>query len=624
LFAQSTVNAAVPTPSKYYRASHALLIGINRYPKLPSDLQLQYAVKDVLALRNVLVTRYGFLPKDVRTLTDSEATRTNIERALSSLADSTTIKPQDRILIYFSGHGQTVKLPTGSDMGFLIPYDAQVDLNDSKNVGPFLATSLRMDTLWGYLASSPAKHALVIADACYSGMITKSRGGKKALSYDALSRMRAIQVITGGSEGQKTIEDPNWGHGAFTYKLLEELRARAATVGQVFSASELHATLARSVAGLTHDQQTPLLGSYKASEGDFLFITATGRVVQPGRARLLINTDPPGAAVFVDGVEQRGVSTPAEIGLDLGGAASKRVEIAVSLKGHKDVVRSILLQSGSEIDVPPIALKSLVSESAKPVEIRTRTNPADGAEMVWIPPGTFIMGSRDGEIDGLLRGNRQDEIYKRLVEETHHKVTLTKGFWMYRHPVTVAQFRTFCTRTGYPYNARPPNLTTAPRFGWHENYPMIWIDFDDARAYSAWAGARLPTEAEWEHAARGPDNWIYPWGNAWDPTKAPHSEKKFQDLIGPTAVGSFPANGFGLFDMVGSVWQWCSDNYDPNYFARSQSWIDPVGSLTGILKIRRGAPFTYVDPWAFRCSTRQMAPHDSRNGDGGMRCVVDE
>src|SRR5688500_1262850 len=99
-----------------YANSHALLIGVNEYPKLPKDKNLQYAVNDVKAVREVLIKSYGFPAGNITLLLDSDATKSGIEKAMAKLSDTGKVGPDDRILIYFSGHGMTVKIPTGGDL----------------------------------------------------------------------------------------------------------------------------------------------------------------------------------------------------------------------------------------------------------------------------------------------------------------------------------------------------------------------------------------------------------------------------------------------------------------------------------------------------------------------------
>lgn len=266
-----------------YGASYALLIGVDHYATLPQSLWLEYAVKDVTDLRDVLVKSYGFPADHVRVLTNAQATKAGIEDALSDLADKSNIHSNDRILIYFSGHGQTVATADGGDQGFLIPYDAKVDLTDITNAGPFLRTCVQMNTIWTYLDSSPAKHDLVIADACYSGLLASSRA-LTMIKPEVLAQMaslRAMQVMTAGTKGQTSTEYPNLGHGAFTYKLLEQLKTRAATPGAVFTTSDLYTRICNGVLDLTNGKQYPKLGAHNATEGDFLFITTPEQTVTP-------------------------------------------------------------------------------------------------------------------------------------------------------------------------------------------------------------------------------------------------------------------------------------------------------------------------------------------------------
>jgi len=268
--------AIVPTsgPLKgksVYAGSHALLVGINRYPGMPGK-DLEYALNDVKDMAETLVKSYGFPPPNVRLLMDKDATLAGIRAALADLADNRKVAPEDRVLVYFSGHGQTVKLPSGGDMGFLIPHDAKVDLNDFNNAGPYLSTCLPMETVWGFLGPSPAKHVLVVADACYSGLLTNARG-REAISEQTLAQLSATrgrQVMTAGGKGQISLELAQVGHGAFTGKLLERLKARA-TEDDVFTASELYADVKVAVGNLSKGKQLPSMGSYD-TEGEFLFI----------------------------------------------------------------------------------------------------------------------------------------------------------------------------------------------------------------------------------------------------------------------------------------------------------------------------------------------------------------
>lgn len=261
-----------------YTSSHALIIGINRYPGLPSNMSLSYGVKDAADLKDELVKDYGFPASNVTLLTDDQASLQGIRNALAALTDNTKIKSDDRVLIFFSGHGQTVPTPSGGEMGYLIPSDAKVDLNDPTNAGPYNATCLRMKEIWDDLEGCPAKHVLVIADACFSGLLVKSRGGLSKDSIAAMLAKPARQIISGGDKGQRTSERSDLGHGVFTSKLLNHLKSHAADKGRVFAASQLFAELLESVSNATSGKQTPKFGAFD-TDGEFLF--APGGVMDP-------------------------------------------------------------------------------------------------------------------------------------------------------------------------------------------------------------------------------------------------------------------------------------------------------------------------------------------------------
>jgi len=235
-------------------------------------------------------------------------------------------------------------------------------------------------------------------------------------------------------------------------------------------------------------------------------------------------------------------------------------------------------------------------------------NPKDGAAMVWVPAGKFTMGADLSQFGGIRR--------KMLAGASKHKVTLS-GFWIYKNDVTVAEYRAFTQATGH-------------QMPWsHEGaYPVVCVTWDDATAYATWAGGLLPTEAQWEKAARGTDGRDYPWGNEWDDKRWAHSTGKFAtDLGSPEPVGSCPsgASPYGCLDMKGNVWQWCADWYDDSYWSSPASRaLDPCNQSIGRMKDRvckGGASGTNISnqlPVAYRTS---FSP-DTSNEIVGFRCVL--
>jgi len=226
------------------------------------------------------------------------------------------------------------------------------------------------------------------------------------------------------------------------------------------------------------------------------------------------------------------------------------------------------------------------------------------APMVLIPAGEFLMGSSEGNSD----------------EKPVHKVYLD-AYYLDKYEVTNQQYREFVKATGY----RAPNQ-------WGEdNHPVVYVTWNDVVAYAKWAGKRLPTEAEWEKAARaGLKEKKYLWGNK-DPdgsqcnfadrnTSFSWSDKSANDGYSRTApVGTYPPNNFGLYDMAGNVWEWCSDWYDKNYYANSLS-KNPQGPNNGSYRVVRGGGWVN-DARYVRCAFRGYYGPDDRFNDLGFRCA---
>ena len=222
-------------------------------------------------------------------------------------------------------------------------------------------------------------------------------------------------------------------------------------------------------------------------------------------------------------------------------------------------------------------------------------NPKDGAEMVYVPAGEFLMGSPEGT------GNDDEHPQRRVYLD---------GFWIDKTEVTVAQYRRFCQATGR-------QMPDAPPWGWQDDHPVVNVTWNDAAAYAAWAGERLPTEAEWEKAARGTDGRQYPWGNGWDAGKCANNSSTTK------AVGSYPsgASPYGALDMAGNVMEWCADWYDVSYYGTAPS-RNPVGPLSGNWMVLRGGSWPYDHASDFRCAARRyFTGPDCRTGDCGFRCV---
>ncbi len=246
-----------------YRESWAAVIGVDTYQKWP---RLRYAANDAQAVRDVLVQKYKFKPDHVFTLLNNEATRQNILSLLGDkLANPDMVKHDDRVFVFFAGHGATRKLPSGRDLGYIIPVDA--DLNS------YQGQAISMTNFQDIAEAIPAKHLLFVMDSCYSGLaLTRGGGISRSANYlQEITRRGARQMFTaGGSDEQVADNGPN-GHSIFTWTLLQGLDGRADLNNDgVITASELATYVAPAVSSLSH--QTPAFGNLVGSEGgDFMF-----------------------------------------------------------------------------------------------------------------------------------------------------------------------------------------------------------------------------------------------------------------------------------------------------------------------------------------------------------------
>ena len=191
----------------------------------------------------------------------------------------------------------------------------------------------------------------------------------------------------------------------------------------------------------------------------------------------------------------------------------------------------------------------------------------DGAKMVLIPAGDFQMGSNDSDA-------QPDE-------QPVHTVSVD-AFYMDIHEVTVAQYKQFVQATGH----HAPNWEAVAERSPRDEHPIIYVSWYDAMAYAQWAGKRLPTEAEWEKAARGGlVGKKYPWGNALPNGTQCNFAGEHNDGYQHTApVRSYLPNNYGLYDMVGNVWEWCLDERDKDFYAISPR-RNPVGGANSISQI---------------------------------------
>lgn len=255
----------------------------------------------------------------------------------------------------------------------------------------------------------------------------------------------------------------------------------------------------------------------------------------------------------------------------------------------------------------------------------------DGAEMVLIPAGEFEMGTDPAQIPELAQWAKKYYSVEasRLERGTpRHKVYLN-AFYIDVYEVTNAHYKKFMDATGHS----APSYWNDSRFN-APNQPVVGVSWHDAVAYAEWAGKRLPTEAEWEKAARGGlVDSKFPWGDT-DPdgtqcnfadnnTSRTWSDKNADDGHEYAApVGSYPPNGYGLYDMAGNVWEWCADWYDwydGNYYV-SSPYRNPKGPDSGSYRVLRGGSYDLY-PYDLRVAYRDCYNPTGRHYTLGFRCA---
>lgn len=284
--------------------------------------------------------------------------------------------------------------------------------------------------------------------------------------------------------------------------------------------------------------------------------------------------------------------------------------------------------SPSHLSTIPAEIQSLTA-----IPITTSTRSVDGANMVFVPGGTFRMGSSDSEIDTAMllcdkyRGVGKCKPSWFEDERPQHQVTLA-SFWIDQTEVTNDQYESCvaegsCDPAGC-YDEFPIN--EAPK-------PVGCVTWFEAAAYCQWAGARLPTEAEWEYAARGPGGTIFPWGDTFDPARLNYCDfnctykwrdTSFNDGYSWTApVGSYTSgvSWCGAQDMAGNVWEWVADWYDPFYYTVSPAQ-NPQGPAEGSDRGFRGGSAHFFPPYQ-RSARRGGIPPTHVYASGGFRCAAD-
>ncbi len=629
-----------------FGVSVALLVGVSEYAHLPE--QLPFVKNDLADMRAFLLHEGGF--DTVYVMSEKIVNRDLIDGYVRNKIGR-SLKPRDRFLFYYSGHGADNKGKTG--------YMQFSQALSGDFVG---AQVMPIRTALDWSSELNINHQLFVFDCCASGLAVTTRGEGDLLA--ALSGNGSRLMMTAGTADEKTYEvegKDGKGNGVFTRAFLNAAKTGSADKGTgrdgFITIEEILAQVKSEIArfrALYNKSVTPHLEPLDTNyRGTFVFVNPQA---QSQRIALLddyaqkLNARAKGEVVAAYGIARVIAFLSGQVYIDdklvdtieNGDAKDFSLPVGsrkIAIRGVSETVTQIVTIAKGQ--TTPVTLKSKRDGEPPLMEPATPQAPEG---MVRIPGGTFMMGSNDGDSD----------------EKPMHEVYV-KDFYLDQFEVTVAKFEAFVNASGYKTDAEKEGHSyawTGTEWGKKEgvnwrhdaegkliasaskNHPVIHVSWNDAKAYAQWAKKRLPTEAEWEYAARsGSKGYKYAWGNG-DPVgrrggniaelalkrrfpnwRWPIWEGYDDGYVFTAPVGSFEPNEFQLYDMTGNVWEWCEDWYDGKYYEQRVR-DNPKGPASGTARVLRGGSWD-SDPQYLRCADRGRLTATDQGGSVGIRCAQD-
>ncbi len=642
--------SSLATSEKY-----ALLVGINDYPNDISPLR--YCVADVVAFRDALINVAGFEKDNVYLMTDQmdgqmQPTNINVIMRLGILAKQ--IKADDTFVFYFSGHGIV-----NDGSSFLLAANSNTVTQDTLEM-----SAVPLDRVSKILSSVKAQQLLTVIDACRNNPETGRSGEDNVLTDDFSKGFKIRRSSSNGQPsvsatlyacnvGERAYEWSEKGHGVFSYYLLEGLNGKAAnSQGQVTVTGLAEYTQSKVVdwaETYRNKKQTPWLslqGGAKlvlADGVDGLLEKATSTKINsvidaeaemwqlvkdsndPDDIQEFLTIFPEGKLAKVAAFKLRKLQ-PEAVQNPSRKSSKSRPDKRVQDERSQARLNHLEEQPGFKEDSKPKKklLSKVLSMLSQPENetnyqgvLTQITWGKDNSQMVLIPEGT--LEARDhvnqAEKDRLpIRRVKIDDFYMDITE------------------VTNQQYRLFIEQSGH----REPYYWYNAKYN-QPNQPVVGVDWYDAQAYANWVGKRLPTEAEWEYAARGGlIGKLYVWGDDSKPS-INHANSKSTNgrdrWLTTSPVGSLNANGFGLYDMAGNVWEWCSNKFNSPYKSNNKlipSLSDHHKTQNMLTDFNNSNPVTRGACWYnnrggeyFQVSYRHSDSPTYMGNGHGFRCVAD-
>ncbi len=475
---------------------------------------------------------------------------------------------------------------------FLLSKNAQVNLKRNDGATPLhVAVAMRKKDVINMLVRKGAKADLsnMVINFPKGSIVT--RNGKKIAGMQKGGVLKSDDVISGGSNGNLDIYIGS----------LAAIRVKPATQVSIQKVEKIKGGIDVQI----RLRNGTLLTRLRKLTGQSRFILETPGAVAAARGTAYLTK-------YENNITEVLVAE-GQVAVSLTDAPAQEVVVGESQKVEVDKILPVVATTVTAFDSDVV--KELLSVQP-PQNAVVVVNPKDGAELVWVPAGEFIMGSTEAQVAAMksLLSNITNPGPAQLLEseKPQHKVYLD-GYWVYKNEVTVAQYRKFCTETSKTF-------PDAPKWGWIDSHPIVNVTWQDAVDYAKWAGTSLLTEAQWEKASRGPDGRTYPWGDQWDTSKCNEVSR------GPNRtqpVGSYP-NGkspYGCMDMAGNVWEWCADWYAPDYYNNTPG-SNPTGPSDGVTRVLRGSSWTNANlyDYPFQCAHRHYYNPTEHEAFIGFRC----
>ena len=607
-----------------YSKSYALVVGVSDYTGGYDDLP---TANDVFNMRDFLINEAGF--DYIHVLTDGRAT---VDRVNELMDDEfpKRLDADDRFLFYWSGHGVTRRNQTGGNSGYLPVTGTPKDK---------FSKMINMNDINRWVRHLRAQQSLFLLDACFSGLAGSiSQAPGRDLTIDQLAQP-SHHLLTAGTGSEEVIAGDWWGGSLFTASVLQGLQGAADTASRfqrdgVVSLHELVAYVKQNVAVEKKrvnwkSSITPQLRTLRASSGEFFFLTperkweqVVKRGFEPSREfeygepvlksprRAPTSQSPeliqeaqevltdlgyrPGPVDGVLGIRTRGAIRKFQQDASLKPSgkldAATLNQLEVAWSKQPGIVKPKL--ENVTVGLPP-------SATSRPKLPKTITNRI-GMEFVLIPEGEFTMGSPASDTDAFSN------------EKPTHQVTISKPFYMGKYEVTQAQWQAVM-------DDNPSRFKGGDR-------PVEKVSWDDVQAFikklnerekqASGVLCRLPTEAEWEYAARAGTTTRYSFGDDADKLDDyAWYDKNSGNTTHP--VGQKKPNVWGLYDMHGNVWEWMQDWYG-TYAADAVA--DPGGPATGAERVMRGSGWAGSARHA-RSADRDRALPGDRLDFLGFRCL---